>query len=174
MISVSQARNAEDFDIAARLARGLSDWDIVASQPHGISADDIVAIFHAGNDAPSLAAQFSVANSAFLIARWDGEPAGSVAYDPFDSTTMEIHRFFVDPQFRGKGIGRALIGTALAEIDRDDRHKVILHTTPYMSSAVAIYTSFGFVPCPRFRETPEHVRHTDLFMARSISWRSRL
>ena len=169
MISVSPARSAEDFEIAARLARGLADWDTLAVQPYGISAEDVVAIFHPETGADILATKFGAAGAAFLIARWESAPAGCVAFGPFDDDTAEIHKFFVDAQFRGKGIGRALMDVALAEIGKGDRRKVVLHTTPYMESAVAIYQSFGFRPCPRFRETPEHVRHTDLFMSRSLA-----
>lgn len=169
MISVSPALGAEDFEIAARLSRGLADWDAVAVQPYGVSAEDAMAIFHGEIDAKILAAKFGVADASFLIARWGGDPAGCVAFRPFDDDAMEIHKFFVDPQFRGKGIGRALMETALAEIGKGNRRKVVLHTTPYMKSAVAIYESFGFRPCPRFRDTPEHVRHTDAFMSRSLT-----
>jgi len=169
MISVSPARSAEDFEIAARLARGLADWDTLAVQPYGISAEDVVAIFHPETGADILATKFGAAGAAFLIARWESAPAGCVAFGPFDDDTAEIHKFFVDAQFRGKGIGRALMDMALAEIGKGDRRKVVLHTTPYMVNAVAIYQYFGFRPCPRFRETPEHVRHTDLFMSRSLA-----
>jgi ribosomal protein S18 acetylase RimI-like enzyme len=169
MISVSPARSAEDFEIAARLARGLADWDIVAVQSYGISAEDVVSIFHPGTGADILAARFGATDASFLIARWEGAPAGCAAFSPFDDDTTEIHKFFVDAQFRGKGIGRALMDIALAEIGKGHRRKVVLHTTPYMESAVAIYESFGFRPCSRFRETPEHVRHTDLFMSRSLT-----
>ena len=163
------ARSAEDFEIAARLAGGLADWDTLAVQPYGISAEDVVAIFHPGTGADILATKFGSADTAFLIARWEGTPAGCVAFGPFDDDTAEIHKFFVDAQFRGKGIGRALMDMALAEISKGDRRKVVLHTTPYMVSAVVIYQSFGFRPCPRFPETPEHVRHTDLFMSRFLA-----
>lgn len=169
MIWVSPARSAEDFAVAARLCRGLADWDAVAVQPYGVSAEDVVAIFHPEIDANALTAKFGVADASFLIARWDEAPAGSIAFDPFDDDTVEIHKFFVGPQFRGKGIGRALMGSALAEIGKGNRREVVLHTTPYMESAVAIYGSFGFQPCPRFRDTPEHVKHTDMFMSRSLT-----
>src|SRR5688572_5495047 len=87
MISVSPARSAEDFEIAARLARGLADWDTVAVQPYGISAEDVVAIFHPGTGADILATKFGVADASFLIARWEGAPAGCVAFSSFDDDT---------------------------------------------------------------------------------------
>ncbi|MGN6534595.1 MAG: GNAT family N-acetyltransferase, partial [Mesorhizobium sp.] len=77
--------------------------------------------------------------------------------------------FFVDTQFRGKGIGRSLMAAAMAELDKGRRRTVLLHTTFYMTNAIAVYEAFGFTPCPRFRQTPEFIRHTDVFMARTLS-----
>ncbi|MER8510386.1 MULTISPECIES: GNAT family N-acetyltransferase [unclassified Mesorhizobium] len=99
-----------------------------------------------------------------------GEPTGGLPrLDQFDDHTAEIHKFFVDASFRGKGIGRALMGAALAEIRKGRIRTVLIHTTFYMKNAIAVYESFGFRPCPPFRETPEPVRHTDIFMSCSIS-----
>jgi len=130
MISVSPARSTEDFEIAARLTRGLADWDVVAMQPYGVSAEDVVAIFHPGADADSLAAKFGAADVSFLIARWEGTPAGSVAFGPFDEDTTEIHKFFVNPQFRGREIGRALMDTALTEIGKGHRRRSFFTSHP--------------------------------------------
>lgn len=39
---------------------------------------------------------------------------------------------------------------------------VLIHTTFYMERAIAVYSAFGFRPCAPFRDTPAHVRHTDV------------
>jgi hypothetical protein len=57
---------------------------------------------------------------------------------------------------------------ALAEIEKGRSRTVLIHTTFYMTNAIAVYEVLGFRPCPPFRETPEHVRHTDVFMSRAI------
>lgn len=171
MISVSPARSAEDFEIVAGLCRALAEWDAEAVQPYGVSAQDVMDIFHPDRSGGELAAKFGTADAMIFIARSQDRPAGCLAFDPFDDHTAELHKFFVDPSFRGKGIGRALMETALAEIERGRRRTVFIHTTFYMKSAIAVYESFGFRPCLPFRETPEHVRHTDVFMSRSLSSR---
>jgi hypothetical protein len=56
----------------------------------------------------------------------------------------------------------------VAEISKGRRRTVLIHTPFYMKSAVALYTAFGFKPCSRFRDTPEQVRHTDVFMSHSL------
>jgi hypothetical protein len=56
----------------------------------------------------------------------------------------------------------------MAEIRNGWRRTVLIHTTFYMKTAIAVYTAFGFGPCSPFRDTPEHVRHTDVFMSLSL------
>ena len=50
-------------------------------------------------------------------------------------------KFFVDAPFRGQGIGRALMETVMAEIGKLRRRTVLIHTTFYMESAIALYTA---------------------------------
>ncbi|WP_040592157.1 GNAT family N-acetyltransferase [Mesorhizobium metallidurans] len=169
MIPVSPARTAEDFETVARLCRELAQWDAEAVAPYGVSAEDVKAIFHPETSGGELAAKFGAPDAMAFIARSENRPAGCVAFEQFDDHKTEIHKFFVDASFRGKGTGRALIGAALAEIRKGRSRTVLIHTAFYMKNAIALNESFGFRPCPRFRETPEHVRHTDIFMSCSIA-----
>jgi GNAT superfamily N-acetyltransferase len=167
MLSISRAKSQEDFEIAAALCRALGEWDAVAVQPHGVSGEEVIALFH-GETSNSLAAKFDSAQAQILIARWESSPAGCLAFDPFDDATVELHKFYVGNEFRGRGIGSGLMRAALAEIDKGSRRKILLHTTFYMKDAISIYESFGFSNCPPFRPTPESVSHTDVFMSRTI------
>ncbi len=168
MISVSPARSAEDFEIVAGLYRKLAQWDAEAALPHGVSGEDVKTIFHPETSGDELAAKFNTPDAVAFVARSGGQPAGCLAFDQFDDNAAELHKFFVDAPFRGQGIGRALMGAALAEFEKGRSRTVLIHTTFYMTSAVAVYESFGFRLCPPFRETPEHIRHTDVFMSRSV------
>jgi GNAT superfamily N-acetyltransferase len=168
MISILPARGTEDFETMAGLCRKLALWDAEAVQPYGVSAEDVMTIFHPETSGGGLAAKFGAPDAMAFIARSENQPAGCLAFDRFDDETAEVHRFFVDESFRRKGIGRALMGAALAEIRKGRSRTVLIHTTFYMTSAVAVYESFGFRSCPPFRETPEHVRHTDVFMSLAI------
>ncbi|WP_217578352.1 GNAT family N-acetyltransferase [Mesorhizobium sp. GbtcB19] len=167
MISVLPALSAEDFETLAGLCRKLAQWDVDASAPHGVSAADVRALFHPETSGPQLAAQFGAPDAMAFIARSGGLPAGCLAFDPFGEGTVELHRFFVDTAFRGQGIGRALMGAVLAEIAKGPDCTVLIHTTYYMEHAIAVYEAFGFRPCAPFRETPAHVRHTDVFLSRT-------
>ena len=168
MISVSPARSAEDFEIIAGLSRKLGQWDAEVAPCHGVSAEDVKALFHPDRSASELATRFSKQDATMFIARVDGTPAGCFAFEPFGDDASELVKFFVDAPFRGQGIGRALMEAVMAEISKGRRRTLLIHTTFYMKSAIAVYTAFGFEPCSRFRDTPERVRHTDVFMSRFL------
>ena len=54
-------------------------------------------------------------HGAFWVVRDEaGRVVGSVGVDRVDANTAEIHRLYLDAQLRGRGLGRALVETALA------------------------------------------------------------
>lgn len=171
MISVSPARSAEDFEIIAEFDRKFGRWDAEISPRHGVSAEDTKALFHPDRSGSELAARFSKQDASIFLARVDEIPAGCFGFEPFRDDTSELVKFFVDAPFRGQGIGRALMEAVMAEISKGRRRTVLIHTTFYMKSAIAVYTAFGFEPCSPFRDTPERVRHTDVFMSRPVHLR---
>lgn len=167
MLSISVASNAEDYAIAAALAHALGEWDAGEAPAHGISPEMVLELFHS-DDEDDVASKYSEPDQKIFIARWEGEPAGCVAFERHGDDALELHKFFVDARFRGKGVGRALIGAALAEASKSDRKTIMLHTTRYMKNAVAIYESFGFQRCPPFRQVPAAIEHTEVFMTRAL------
>lgn len=169
MISISPARNIEDFEAAAGLCRKLARWDAEIAPAYGVSAGDVLAAFHPDRSGSELAVKFTEPGASMLLARTDETPVGCLAFEPFDDSTSELAKFFVDPSFRGMGIGRGLLRSVIAKICKDARRRVLVHTAFYMESAIRAYTACGFTPCRRFRDTPAPVRHTDVFLARSPS-----
>ncbi|BCM16343.1 GNAT family N-acetyltransferase [Mesorhizobium sp. J8] len=168
MISVLPARSAEDFDTMAMLCGRLAQWDVDASAPHGVSEEDIRTLFQPETSGHELAMQFRAPDAMAFIARSGNVPAGCLAFGPFGEGKVELHKFFVDESSRGQGIGRALMGAVLAEIGKGPARTVLIHTAFYMKSAIAVYEAFGFRPCAPFRDTPAHVRHTDVFLSRTV------
>ena len=102
-------------------------------------------------------------DGALLLAEVDGEPAGCIGLVKADdtrppescsslasgedpSTTAEMVRLWVRPQFRGQGIGLALVRALLARARELGYRRVELETLPErMEKAVALYRSLGFV-----------------------------
>jgi putative acetyltransferase len=91
---------------------------------------------------------------AVLLARVDDEVVGCVAIRPLRDGACEMKRLYLRPAARGSGAGRAL---ALASIDRARElgyDAMRLDTAPWMTAAVSLYRSLGFVEIQRYNDNP--------------------
>ncbi len=165
MISVSIAKSAEDFEAAATLCRALAEWDVAMAATHGVDPQLVMDLYH-GETAASLARRYAQPGTGMLLASWDGQPAGCLAFSVFDDTADELHRFYVNPAFRRKGMGGALMRAVIHAVETRRKSTLLAHTTIYMTDAIAIYRAFDFDFCPPFREVPKAVGHTEIFLKR--------
>jgi ribosomal protein S18 acetylase RimI-like enzyme len=87
----------------------------------------------------------------------DGNLVGGVTYVPGPERTMSefqdpdaagIRMLAVDPQYQGLGAGRALVEACIARARLQHRRRIILHSTPVMTSAQALYQQLGFESFP--------------------------
>jgi ribosomal protein S18 acetylase RimI-like enzyme len=82
----------------------------------------------------------------------DGALVGAVAYiapdrpkpDFFDASWPIVRMLVVDPAFRGRGVGRALMEECLNRARRDGSAVLGLHTSPIMTTALSMYRKMGF------------------------------
>lgn len=85
-----------------------------------------------------------------LLAHIESEPVGCGALRVRDAHTGEIKRMFVRPEFRGLGIGQALLDGLLELAATTGQSRVILETVLELGSAVALYRRNGFVRIPNY------------------------
>ena len=57
-------------------------------------------------------------------------------------TNIAIH-----PKYRGKGMGKKLVGGLIEEILKINIYRITLEVRPSNAAALALYKKFGFVPC---------------------------
>jgi ribosomal protein S18 acetylase RimI-like enzyme len=100
-----------------------------------------------------------------LIAWVDDLAAGCVALRPVTETIGEMKRLFVQPAFRGRGIGKDLVNAIIREARDIGYTTMQLDTLHTMTAATRLYESVGFVPRAPYYETP--LVHT-IFMERSL------
>ena len=80
-----------------------------------------------------------------LIAELGGQLAGCVALRRLDQDICEMKRLYLRRQFRGKGLGRALVEAVLGEARSIGYRRMRLDTVePIMRDAVSMYRQFGF------------------------------
>ena len=102
-------------------------------------------------DAARLPGPYVAPHGGLWIAVEGDAVVGCVALQPLPSGGGEVKRMFVDAEWRGRGVGRALLETLIASA-RDRGHREIrLGTLPEMIEAQALYRSVGFVPIEPYR-----------------------
>lgn len=88
--------------------------------------------------------QFEETSHHFL-AKLDGKPAGAARWRMTEKG-IKLERFAVLKEFRGKGIGQALVSAVLEDLrsySLSEGQVVYLHA---QLSAVSLYSKFGFRP----------------------------
>ena len=66
------------------------------------------------------------------------------AFRPIDEQRCEIKRVYVRPEFRGRGIGRALLTWLIDEARRESYREMLADTMPVMREALEMYDRTGF------------------------------
>lgn len=96
---------------------------------------------------------------AELIVAANGLTAGAVTLFPASAGPGEtgwpegwagIRILAVHPEYRGRGVGRALMDECLRRCRKRGTRTVGLHTTEFMSVARSMYERMGFVRVPEF------------------------
>lgn len=94
----------------------------------------------------------------FLVAREEEAPLGCGAVRKISATTGEIKRMYVIPEARGKGVGRAVLGSLEAWARGAGLSSLVLETGPAQADALRLYRTAGFEPIPCFgpyRDAPQ-------------------
>jgi putative acetyltransferase len=90
-----------------------------------------------------------------LLAEYEGQLAACVALHKLGQDICEMKRLYLRPQFRGKGLGRALAERIIAEARQIGYQRMRLDTVePVMKDAVAMYRKFGFREIAPYRPNP--------------------
>jgi GNAT superfamily N-acetyltransferase len=131
----------DDFDTALRLVRDLYGLPESDPEPHRAAFEALV------NDVDA---------SPFL-ALADGAPAGLIVFRfrrRLNHATFEgwISDLVVREPWRGRGIGRALVASAIAEWRLRGSHRIQLEVGGDRSAARSLYQDMGFVEQGRYFE----------------------
>jgi RimJ/RimL family protein N-acetyltransferase len=120
----------------------------VAEERDGIAAEPPI-------DIDELAARWAIKGTQ--IAEAQGAVIGEIRVDPSWMGFGEIG-MMVAAQWRGRGVGTALVAAAIEWARSDGLHKLSLSVFPHNQVAIGLYRKFGFVEEGRL---VRHVRRAD-------------
>jgi putative acetyltransferase len=80
----------------------------------------------------------------FLVARHGGRAVGCGAIRLLDTTSAEVKRMFVEPDQRGKGVGRAVLASLEAAARQLGVERLVLETGVHQEEAITLYRRAGF------------------------------
>ena len=80
----------------------------------------------------------------FVVARNADRAVGCGAIRLVDPTTAEAKRMYVEPDYRGRGIGRAVLASLEAAARQLGAQRLVLETGVHQAAALTLYRRAGF------------------------------
>lgn len=149
--------------VAPRMVRRMSDWVVRDATPGDFDAWRAVFAEVAAEGCwigaeqappadkmrPAFEARVEDPDRLFLVAD-AGRVVGALKADFVLRGVLEIGMELV-PEWRGRGVGSALMDRCIAWAKGRDAHKIMLEVWPHNAAAIALYEKFGFVHEGRLR-----------------------
>lgn len=90
------------------------------------------------------AAHLEAGRGTFLVARDGDQAIGCGAVRLLDATTAEVKRMYVEPDQRGRGVGKGVLAALEAAARQLGAKRLVLETGIYQLAAIALYRQAGF------------------------------
>ena len=136
-----------------REASGASDVALVQRlvTAHGDARATTPGVEYVYADAARLPGPYVPPLGGIWLALHGERGIGCVALRPLEAGTGEVKRMFVDAEWRGRGVGRALLLALIDGAEVRGLTTLRLGTLHDMEAALALYKSVGFAPVERYR-----------------------
>jgi putative acetyltransferase len=90
-------------------------------------------------------AYFEKGGTFYVLQEKDGSIVGAYGLYPIDSQTCELRKMYLNRSYRGKGLGKSLMESALSKAGQLGFKRMTLETASVLKEAIALYKSYGFV-----------------------------
>ena len=106
------------------------------------------------DEVANLPGAYGNADGRLFFAEMDGVPCGCVGVRRFSEGVCEMKRLYVDPEMRGRGLGRQLALAAIKAAQELGYRRILLDTLPAMRIAMKLYRELGFSEAPAYYPSP--------------------
>jgi putative acetyltransferase len=162
MLHILPATTPDHFTQISSLLAELSAWDKQMTASLGF---DVTLLDYQYNPAMlDLPGEFVPPDGCLLLAQWEDQAAGCIAFHKFAPGVCELKRMYVRPQFRGRRVARTLVETLIAQARQVGYSTMLLETVTFMQEAHRLYYSFGFQAVEPYYQIPEAFLPITLFM----------
>jgi ribosomal protein S18 acetylase RimI-like enzyme len=164
MLKVETVANANQIASIQGLLRSYFEWffELVPG------SSEVAAFSGWEQEITALQSCYFLPSGCFLLATVNGEAAGCVALISDDPEIGELKRMFVQPAFRGQGIGERLVDALFEQARNYGYKRVTLDSHRSMSRAHEIYRRLGFEEVDAPHDFPDELRPVVIFMERSL------
>jgi putative acetyltransferase len=118
---------------------------------HGDARSSVPGVEYVYADAARMPGEYVPPLGGIWLAVANEVGVGCVALRPLGESVGEVKRMFVDAEWRGCGVGRALLGALIVGARQRGYATLRLGTLQDMNAAQSLYRSLGFVPIARYR-----------------------
>ena len=105
-----------------------------------------------------------------ILAECDGRPVGVGAIRTLRAGVVEVKRMYVEPSWRDRHLGSAILDRLLEEANNMGATTILLDTCRFMTDAQQLYRSRGFVERAPYEgtEIPPRLQHLWIFFERTV------
>jgi GNAT superfamily N-acetyltransferase len=160
-VDIRQAVTSQELAQVGQLFRQYYAW---LAEEHGIDMS------YQGVEAElaSLPGYYAEPRGRLLLVLEAEGAAGCGAFRPINEKICEFKRMYVKPEFRGKGMGRAIAVRLLEEARNSGYEIARLDTASFLKEAQALYQSLGFKVIGPYYRVPEEALKWTVFMERRL------
>lgn len=103
----------------------------------------------------SLPGKYAEPEGGLILVFSQGRAVACGAIRPIGRGDVELKRVYVEPEFRGSGIGAMITQHFIAEASEKGYARLVLDTLARLTPAIALYKKLGFAECEPYYPNPE-------------------
>lgn len=150
MLTIEQADVIEDVELIQELLRQYLHWLRSELDAANIEVAEVGAMMTRTMRELHV---YVPPEGRLLLAYKRDNPAGIVFLKKLRTAVCEIKRMYVPPEFRGQGVGHALLDRVIEEARIAGYSQVFLDSASFMQQAQSLYRSRGFDDTDQYPES---------------------